>query len=43
MLSKIVSCKNTEKKQLENPRRTWDDNVRMDLDEIGVNTRNWLD
>ena len=25
------------------PRRRWGDNIRMDLKEIGINTRNWVD
>ena len=24
------------------PRRRWEDNIRMDLKEIGINTRNWV-
>ena len=24
-------------------RRRWEDNIRMDLKEIGINTRNWVD
>ena len=28
---------------LGRPRRRWEDNIRMDLKEIGINTRNWLD
>ena len=25
------------------PRHRWEDNIRMDLKEIGINTRNWVD
>ena len=25
------------------PRRRWEDNIRMDLEEIGVNTGSWVD
>ena len=25
------------------PRRRWEDNIRMDLEEIGISTRNWVD
>ena len=25
------------------PMRRWEDNIRMDLNEIGINTRNWVD
>ena len=28
---------------LGRPRRRWEDNIRMDLKEIGINTRNWVD
>ena len=28
---------------LERPRHRWEDNIRMDLKEIGINTRNWVD
>ena len=27
---------------LGRPRRRWEDNIRMDLKEIGINTRNWV-
>jgi hypothetical protein len=27
----------------ERPRRRWEDNIRMDLNEIGIDTRNWVD
>ena len=32
-----------EKIPLENPRRRWEDNIRMHLKEISINTRNWGD
>ena len=25
------------------PRRRWEDNIRMELEEIGINKRNWVD
>ena len=25
------------------PRRIWEDNITMDLKEMGINTRNWVD
>ena len=28
---------------LGRPRRRWEDNIRMDLDEIGINAGNWVD
>ena len=30
----------TGKRRLGKPRRRWEDNIRMDLKEIGTNTRN---
>ena len=30
-------------KPLGKPRRRWDDNIRKDLQKIGINTRNWID
>ena len=31
------------KKPLGRPWRRWEDNIRMDLRELGINTRNWVD
>ena len=31
------------KRPLERPRRKWEDNIKIDLKEIGINTRNWVD
>ena len=31
------------RRPLERPRRRWEDNIRMDLKEIGINRRNWVD
>ena len=28
---------------LVRPRRKWEDNIKMDPKEIGINTRNWVD
>ena len=36
---KILSGKPTEKRPLGWPRHRWEDNIRMDLKEIGVNTK----
>ena len=33
----------TGKRPSGRPRRTGEDNIRMDLKEIGINTRNWVD
>ena len=33
----------TGKRPLGTPRRRYEDNIRMDPNEIGVSTRNWVD
>jgi len=38
----ILIDKPTRKRPLGRPRRWWEDNIRMDLKEIGINTRNYL-
>ena len=40
---KILTGKPTGNRPLGRRRRRWEDNIRMDLKEIGVNTRNWVD
>ena len=40
---KILTGTHTGKRLLGRPRRRWEDNIRMDLEEIGINTRNCLD
>ena len=35
--------KPTGKRPLRRPRRRWEDNIRMDLKEIGINAGNWVD
>ena len=32
----------TENRPLGRPRRRWEDSIRSDLKEIGINTRNWV-
>ena len=39
---KILTDTPAEKRPLGRPRRRWEDNIRMDLKEIGINTRNWV-
>ena len=34
---KILTYKPTGKRPLGRPRRRWEDNIRMDLEEIGIN------
>ena len=40
---KILTDKPTRRKYLGRPRRRWEDNIRNNLREIGVITRNWVD
>ena len=40
---KILAGIPAEKRPLGRPRRRMEDNIRMDLKEIGINTRNWID
>ena len=40
---KILTGKHTGKRPLGRPRRRWEDNIRMDLEEIGINAGNWVD
>ena len=40
---KILTGKPTGKRPLGRPRRRWDDNIRIDLKEIGIDIRNWVD
>ena len=38
-----LTGKPTGKRPLGRPRRRWEDNIRMDLEEIGINAGNWDD
>ena len=40
---KILTGKPTGKRPLGSPRRRWEDNIRMDFEEIGINVGNWVD
>jgi hypothetical protein len=40
---KILTGKSTEKRSLGWPSRRLENNIKMDLKEIGINTRNWVD
>ena len=40
---KILTGKPTGRRPMEKPKRRWEDNVRMDLEEIGINAGNWVD
>ena len=39
---KILAGKPTGKRPLWRPRRRWEHNIRMDLEEIGINAGNWV-
>ena len=39
----MLTGKPTGKRPLGRSRRRWEDNIRMDLKEIDINTRNWVD
>ena len=40
---KILTGKPTGKRPLGRPRRRWEDNIRIYLEEIGINAGNWVD
>ena len=40
---KILTGTPEGKRPLGRPRRRWKGNIRMDLKETGINTRNWVD
>ena len=40
---KILTDKPTGKRSLGRPMRKWEDNIRIDLEEIGTNAENWVD
>ena len=39
---KILPGKYTKKRSLSIPKRKWEDNIRTDVKEIGINTMNWF-
>ena len=40
---KTLTVKPTGKRPLGRPRHRWEDNIRMDLEEMGINVGNWVD
>ena len=40
---KVLTGKPTVQRPFGRPRRRWEDNIRLDLEEIGINTGNWVD
>jgi hypothetical protein len=41
--SNILTGKPTGKRILGKPKPRWEDNITMDLKEMGINTRNWVE
>ena len=39
---KILKVNSTGMRPLGRPRRRWHDNIRIDLEEIGINAGNWV-
>ena len=39
----MLTSKPTGKRPLGRPTHRWEENTRMDLKELGINTRNWVD
>ena len=40
---KVLTDKPTGKRPLGRPRRRWEDNIRRDLEEMGISAGNWVD
>ena len=40
---KMLIGNSARKRPLGRPRHRWEDNIRMDLKEMGIDTRNWVD
>ena len=40
---RILTGKSTGKRSIGRPRCRWEDNIRMDLNEISINAGNWVD
>ena len=41
--SKILTGTPAGKRPLRRPKRRWEGNIRTDIKEMGINTRNWVD
>ena len=39
----FLTVKPTGKRPLGRPWRIWEENIKMNLKEVGINTRNWVD
>jgi hypothetical protein len=40
---RVLVEKRVGKRQLERPRRTWEDNIKMDLQEVGCGGMGWIE
>jgi len=40
---RVLVGKHEEKRPLETPRRTWEDNIKMDLQEVGCGGMDWIE
>ena len=43
LLFKILTGKPIGMRPFRRPRRRWEGNIRMDLEQIGINSDNWVD
>ena len=43
LMRSILTGNSTGRRLLGRPRRRWEDNVRMNLEEIGINAGIWVD
>jgi len=42
-MHRVLVGKSEGKRPLGRPRRRWEDNIKMDLQEVGVGRRNWME
>ena len=43
VVHKVLVGKSEGKRPLERPRRRWDDNIKMDLEEVGRGCGDWME
>jgi len=43
VLYRVLVGKLEEKRKLGRPRRTWEDNIKMDLQEVGFGCMDWIE
>ena len=39
---KLLTCKPSGKRSLVRPKCRWEDNIRIDLEKMGINAGNWV-